>query len=246
MSQLIYGFVEVRRQGRWRLVPEAKGLSAEGGKTLQHLLIDLFHHGAVMDESILQLDTSADALSDNWVDAAHVSEVLSNHPQLQSQELPPGAFQLDYATLSRFEWPRRLKWLLHFLPESLEKGRFEPQTQTWKPSRLEDFLVTDAAGVERIAAGDARVADDAARELTAREFQILSDFPTSSFVLQEYESESRRRRAEPAHFFLIYRSYQELLRGSRFLEELLPAMGRLVATADEQRPENVRLVFWFE
>lgn len=231
MSQRLYGFVEVRRGGRWNLVPEVNVRGVEGGTRLRHLLVDLFHHGAVMDEAVLQLDTSGDELSDNWVPAAHLAEALRDHPQLRPQDHPE-AYQLDFATLLRFEWPRRLKWLHGFLPSDLPKG-------------AEDFLVKDAAGVERVAAGDARVADDVTRELAAREFPILTDFPTASRSLLEYESGSGRRD-DKAHHYLLYRSYQELLRGSGFLEELLPAMARLVPTADDQRPQNVRMVFWFE
>jgi hypothetical protein len=245
MSQLLYGFVEVLRNGRWHLVQEADVLSVDGGKTLQYLLVDLFHHGPVIDEAILQLDTSSSELSNNWVEESHLVEVLREHPRLRSHDTHGGAFQLDCATLKRFEWSRRLKWLHLLRAEDLEKGLFDRETRTWKPSRLEDFLVKDAAGVERVAAGDPRVADDVARELAAREFPILTDFPTSNWSLWAYESGSGRG-ADKAHYYLIYRSYQELLLDSGFLQHLLPAMERAVPTADRQKPENVRLVYWFE
>ncbi len=245
MSQLLYGFCEVLRDGRWRLLPEANVRGVDGGKLLEQLLVDLFHHGPLIDEAILQLDTSASELGDKWVSGAHLAEVLRNQPELKSQEAQGEAFQLDYATLKRFEWSRRLKWIHHLRTEELQKGLFDRVKRTWRPSRLEDFLVADAAGVERVAAGDPRVADDVSRELAAREFPILTDFPSANRSLWAYESDSGRR-ANKDHDYLIYRSYQELLAGNGFLENLLPALERAVLTADGQRPEHVRLVYWFE
>lgn len=229
MSQLLYGFVEVLRDGRWHMVPEARVESIDSTRTLQYLLVDLFHHGPVIDEAILQLDTSSSELSHNWVDEAHLAEVLREHPRLKAGDTHGGAYQLTFATLQRFEWSRRLKWICSVRPV---------------PSSLEDLLVKDAAGVERAAAGDARVADDVTRELATREFPILIDFPTASYALWAYESGSGRKD-DRANQYLIYRSYRELL-GGGFLEELLPAMERAVARADGQRPEHVRLVYWFE
>jgi hypothetical protein len=245
MSQQLYGFVEVLRDGRWHLVPEARVQSVDGGKTLQYLLVDLFHHGPVIDEAILQLDTSSSELSGNWVKEEHVLEVLRHHPELASEDTRGGAFQLDYATLKRFEWTRRLKWIHPLSPEELAMGRYDSETRTRKPVRLENFLVTDGAGVERVAAGDLRVADDVMRELAAREFPILTGFPVSSSTHWAYESSSGRK-ANRKDEYLIYRSYKELLLDSGFLQDLLPAMERAVPTADRQRPENVRLVYWFE
>jgi hypothetical protein len=89
------------------------------------------------------------------------------------------------------------------------------------------------------------VADDVARELAAREFPILAGFPTPIRTLWAYESGSGRR-AEKSHEYLMYLSYEELLRGCGFQQRLLPAMERAVPTADGQRPEHVRLVYWFE
>jgi len=244
MSQLLYGFVEVLRDGRWQLVPEADVQSVDGGGILEDLLVDLFHHGPVLDEAILHLDTSSSELSDHWVDEAHLAEVLKANPGLPAQDSHGGAYQLDCATLKRFEWPRRLKWIHPLKPEELKKGRFDRETRTWKPVRLEDFLVTDVVGVERVAAGDPRVTDDVTRELAAREFPILTDFPTANVTLWAYESGSGRK-ANRENEYLIYRSYQELLAHSGFLQNLLPAMERAVPTADRQRPENVRLVYWF-
>jgi hypothetical protein len=244
MSQQLYGFVEVLRDGRWRLVPEADVQSVEGSRLLEDLLVDLFHHGPVIDEATLQLDTDSSELSTNWVEEAHLAQVLRDNPKLKAQDTQGDAFQLDFATLKRFEWPRRLKWIHPLSPEDLKKGRFDREARTWMPARLEDFLVTDAAGVERVAVGDARVADDVTRELAAREFPILTGFPTANVTLWAYESENGRK-ANKANEYLIYRSYQELLLHSGFLQKLLPAMERAVPTADKQRPENVRLVYWF-
>ena len=244
MSQVLYGFCEVLRDGRWQLVPEVDVQKVDGGKVLESLLVDLFHHGPAIDEATLQLDTSSSELSDKWVDESHLFEVLREFPQLRSQDTHGAAFQLDCATLKRFEWSRRLKWIHPLSPEELGRGRFDSGTRTWKAVRLEDFLVTDAAGVERVAAGDPRVADDVSRELAARELPILTGLPTANSTRWAYESRSGRP-ANDANEYLIYSSYQELLRGSGFLEEVLPAMERAVAAADGQRPEHVRLVFWF-
>ena len=245
MSQLLYGFVEVLRDSRWHWVPEAEVQSVDGGRLLENLLVNLFHHGPVIDEAILQLDTSASELSDAWVEEAHLTQVLREHPGLGSENRQAEAFQLSCATLRRFEWSRRLKWLHPLGSEELAKGTFDRQTRTWQPARLEDFLVADAASIERIAAGDARVADDVARELTAREFPILAGFPTPNRTLWAYESGSGRG-AGKGNEYLMYLSYESLLQGCGFLQKLLPAMERAVATADGQRPEHVRLVYWFE
>ncbi|HEX8704463.1 MAG TPA: hypothetical protein VF815_36870 [Myxococcaceae bacterium] len=245
MSQLLYGFCEVLRNGRWHLVPEANVQKVDGGKTLESLLVDLFHHGPDVDESTLQLDTSSSMLSDKWVEESHLAEVRRDFPEVRSQDTQGPAFQLDYATLKRFEWSRRLKWIHPLRPEELARGRFDSATRTRQPVKLEDFLVKDAGGVEQVAAGDSRVADDVRRELVAREFPILTRLPTANSTRWAYESGSGRR-ANGANEYLIYSSYQELLRGSGFLEDLLPAMECAVATADGQRPEHVRLVFWFE
>lgn len=245
MSQLLYGFVEVLRDSRWHVVPEAEVHSVDGGRLLENLLVNLFHHGPEIDEAILQLDTSASELSDAWVDGTHLTQVLREYPGLGSENRQAEAFQLSCATLRRFEWARRLKWLHPLGSEELAKGTFDRSTRTWQPARLEDFLVEDAASIERIAAGDARVADDVARELAAREFPILAGFPTPNRTLWAYETGSGRR-AEQGNEYLMYLSYESLLQGCGFLQKLLPTMERAVAAADGQRPEHVRLVYWFE
>jgi hypothetical protein len=244
MSQFLKAFIEVRRDGRWHLAPKLDLQQVDDNRMLQALLTSLFH-GVRIDESSLQLDTRLGPRWEHMVDEAHLREVLREHPEWMPEEPNPAAFQLDYATLKGFEWSRRLKWLHSLPPWELKFGTHDPVTRTWTPARLEDFLVTDAAGVERLAGGDARIAADAARELSAGVYPLLTDFPTVYRTLHPYDPKYRGSSDHRRHY-LLYRSYAELFAYADFPWWLLSAMERLLPSADEPRPENVRLVFWTE